>query len=88
MRRLGNCRPFASSFLKRQKTVRQHRKLRLQPVYFLPLGGKLLGKLVDGLRLMGNNLFQIHDTVITHRFSITFTQTGMSVFISPAIVRP
>lgn len=88
MRRLGNRGPFAGSFLQRQEPLRQHSELRLQPVDFLPLGGKLLGKLVYGLRLMGNNLFQIHDTVVTHRFPITFAQTGISVFISPAIVGP
>lgn len=66
MRRLGDCRAFAGGFLQRQEAVGQHLELLLQPVYFLPLGGKLFRQFVDGFRLIGDSLFQFENTVVTH----------------------
>ena len=68
MRRLGDCRAFAGSFLQRQEPVCQHLELLLQPVDFLPLLGKLLRQFIDGFRLIGDSLFQFENTVVAHGF--------------------
>ena len=59
MRRLGDCRAFAGCFFQRQEPVGQHLELLLQPVDFLPLGGKLFRQFVDGFRLIGDGFFKL-----------------------------
>ena len=59
MRRFGDRRAFAGGFLQRQEAVGQDLELLLQPVDFLPLGGKLFRQFVDGFRLIGEGLFKL-----------------------------